>query len=179
MKNSNLNIEEVYLDNIGPVIELYNKNTLSNKIKYELAKKNVKFYIIDAYKIAKENNIPNKISMIMENAIVYITKVLPHAEFTNDQKESIKLHFSKKGDEIVNNNINAIKDIENKIVKVEVDELWKNLSYSEEKYTGIIDNIMHLKEDNIIAVKGIFTPNHEDNTGSITARKIMTFMRDN
>lgn len=45
------------------------KNTLSNKIKYELAKKNVKFYIIDAYKIAKENNIPNKISMIMENAI--------------------------------------------------------------------------------------------------------------
>ena len=36
------------------------------------------------------------------------------------------------------------------------------------------DNIMHLKEDNIIAVKGIFTPNHEDGTGSITARKIMT-----
>ncbi len=125
------------------------KNTLSNKIKYELAKKNVKFYIIDAYKIAKENNIPNKISMIMENAIVYITKVLPHAEFTNDQKESIKLHFAKKGDEIVNNNINAIKDIENKIVKVEVDELWKNLSYSEEKYTGIIDNIIHLKGNDL------------------------------
>lgn len=125
------------------------KNTLSNKIKYELAKKNVKFYIIDAYKIAKENNIPNKISMIMENAIVYITKVLPHAEFTNNQKESIKLHFSKKGDEIVNNNINAIKDIENKIVKVEVDELWKNLSYSEEKYTGIIDNIIHLKGNDL------------------------------
>ena len=36
------------------------------------------------------------------------------------------------------------------------------------------DNIMHLKEDNIIAVKGVFTPNHEDGTGSITARKIMT-----
>lgn len=32
----------------------------------------------------------------MENAIVYITKVLPHAEFTNDQKESIKLHFAKR-----------------------------------------------------------------------------------
>lgn len=36
------------------------------------------------------------------------------------------------------------------------------------------DNIMHLNEDNIIAVKGLFTPNNEDGTGSITARKIMT-----
>ena len=36
------------------------------------------------------------------------------------------------------------------------------------------ESIMHLKEDNIIAVRGVFTPNHEDGTGSITARKIMT-----
>ena len=36
------------------------------------------------------------------------------------------------------------------------------------------DNIMHLNEDNIIAVQGMFTPNNEDGTGSITARKIMT-----
>lgn len=36
------------------------------------------------------------------------------------------------------------------------------------------DNIMYLNEDNIIAVQGMFTPNNEDGTGSITARKIMT-----
>ena len=95
------------------IINKYNVKTIGEFIEK---------YFDEAERVAKENNIPNKISMIMENAIVYITKVLPHAEFTNDQKESIKLHFSKKGDEIVNNNINAIKDIENKIFKVEVDD---------------------------------------------------------
>ena len=73
--------------------------------------------------------------------------------------------------------LNAIlKDIENKIVKVEVDELWKNLSYSEEKYTGIIDNIIHLK-GNDLTVKDF--EKHESgvfpvNTSNLEKRNIAT-----
>ncbi len=38
-----------------------------------------------------------------------------------------------------------------------------------------MDSIMHLKEDNIIAIKGIFTPNADDEKGgSLQARKITT-----
>ncbi len=38
-----------------------------------------------------------------------------------------------------------------------------------------LDNMVHLVEDNIIAVKGIFTPNQDDERGgSLTARSIMT-----
>lgn len=122
---------------------------LTDKIKYELSKKNAKFYVIDAYNIAKKNNIPNKISMIMANAIVYITKVLPYSEFMIDQKESIKLHFSKKGEEIVNSNINAISNIENEIYLVDVSTNWKDLSYTEKKYTGIIDKISHFKGNDL------------------------------
>ena len=65
----------------------------------------------------------------------------------------------------------ALDKIASKIKQVR-DDNW--IASEEENGKTYADNIMHLKEDNIIAVKGIFTPNHEDNTGSLTTRKIMT-----
>ena len=69
---------------------------LPNKIKKELALNNIKTYIIDANKIADNNNIPNKISMIMETAIIYITKLLSYDEYNKRVETSIKNKFSKR-----------------------------------------------------------------------------------
>ena len=46
--------------------------SLPNKVKYLLAKKNINFYTIDAYKPVNELRLKNKISTCMEISIVDI-----------------------------------------------------------------------------------------------------------
>lgn len=142
---------------------------LPNKVKKVLAEKNIKFYIVDAYKLAEENNIPNKISTIMETTIVYITKVLPYAEYIAKVKETIKLHFSKKGEEVVNNNINALDNVLDNIIIVEVDRTWKDLSLENEKLNGTFEYINHLK-GNELTVKDF--ESHKDGTYECDTTKL-------
>ncbi|MBO6145215.1 MAG: pyruvate:ferredoxin (flavodoxin) oxidoreductase [Bacilli bacterium] len=122
---------------------------LPNNIKKQLAKKNIKFYIIDAYKIASKNNIPNKISTIMESAIINITKLLPYEEYLKGVKKSIKDKFTKKGKEIVENNINSIKEVEENIIKIKVKSEWKDLEEKETNLNGVFDYVSHLKGDEL------------------------------
>ena len=122
---------------------------LTNKIKKELATKNIKLYIIDAYKIATENNIPNKISAIMESAIINITKFINYEEYLKLVEISIKNKFSKKGIEIVNNNLNAIKQVEENIKEIEIDPTWKKIEIKETEEKGLYNLISHLKGDEL------------------------------
>ena len=136
-------------------------NEIPNFIKYHLAKNECKLYIIDANKIANENNIPNKISTIMEAAIINITKVLPYDLAILKMKESINNKFSKKGEDIVNNNINSILKVEDSIKEIEVDSSWSNLSISGKEYDGVLDYISHLKGDELKVSDFI---SHDDGT---------------
>ena len=83
---------------------------LPKEVLNKLIEKNIKFYIIDASKIARDNNIPNKISMIMENAIFELTTFIDKKISQKEIINMIKKNFSKKGEEIVVSNISAVKD---------------------------------------------------------------------
>lgn len=144
-------------------------NELDDKTKYYLAKNEVKTYFIDASKIAKENNIPNKISAIMEAAIIKITKVLPYDKAYNMMKESITKKFSSKSETIVNNNINAISEVESNIKEVEIDSNWVNIEIEEEKLNGVLDYISHLKGDEL-KVSDFIT--HDDGTFEVNTSKL-------
>ncbi|MBP3635485.1 MAG: pyruvate:ferredoxin (flavodoxin) oxidoreductase [Bacilli bacterium] len=143
-------------------------NFLPNKIKSILEKKNIKFYIVDAYKIANENNIPNKISTIMETAIVYITKVLPYTDYMEKVKDTIKLHFYKKGEEVVKSNISAIENVIDNICIVDIDKSWKNLKLENDNLDGTFDYINHLK-GNELTVKDFLS--HKDGTFEVDTTK--------
>lgn len=141
---------------------------LPDNVKYQIKSKELRFYIIDAHKIARDNNIPNKISTIMENAIFKITKILPYDLATEKMKESIDKKFSKKGEEIVNNNINAISNVEEAIKEIEVPESWSDIKYKEVKYNGVLDSISHLKGDSL-KVSDFIT--HDDGTFEVNTSK--------
>ena len=79
---------------------------LPNNIKEIINNKNITVYYIDASKIAIENNISGKINKIME---VIILKLLNINNSYEKISELIKKTFVTKGEEIVNNNLNAIK----------------------------------------------------------------------
>ena len=142
---------------------------LPDNIKYILSKKNINFFTVDAYSLSEKNNIPNKISMIMELAIIKITKVLPQALALTKMKESIKNHFTKKGEEIVNNNINAIENVDEYINKVEVKSEWSSIILKDKKYKGIIDNIEHFK-GNELSVKEFLS--HKDGSFPLDTSKL-------
>jgi pyruvate-ferredoxin/flavodoxin oxidoreductase len=79
-------------------------NLLSDEQKYLLNKRNIKFYIIDGYKLAEEVGIKNKVSTILETVIVYLTNIVDFELAKTKLKELAYSKFSKKGMEIVEAN---------------------------------------------------------------------------
>ena len=77
-------------------------------------------YVIDANKIAEECNIPNKISMILESVIFKVAGLVNYDLIIGKIKEQIKKKFAKKGEEIVNANLEAIKRSEDALEEVEI-----------------------------------------------------------
>ncbi len=104
-------------------------NTENNEIKLpsnyvEIIKnKNIKIYTVNASNIARKNGIPNKISMIMENVILYLTKLIDRDLSYDLIVKMIKKNFSRKGEEVVNSNINALKDSLNEIKQINIKDI--------------------------------------------------------
>ena len=141
---------------------------LPNEVKRELAIKNIKFFCIDASKIAYENDIPNKISTIMQCAILYITKLYPYNEYILNVKQNIKNRYSKKGESIVNNNINSIDSVCENIIQVKIKDEWKNLEIQEKKINGLLEYINAMR-GNELSVKNFI--NHDDGTYEVDTAK--------
>ena len=89
-----------------------------------IAQKKLKFYNIDAVKIAGEVGLGGRINMIMQTAFFKLANVIPVDDAIAYLKDQIKKMFGKKGDKIVNMNISAVdKTIEN-LQKVDYPESW-------------------------------------------------------
>ncbi len=73
-----------------------------------LIQKRLKFYVIDAYKVAGECKIGNRINTIMQVCFFAISGVLPKDKAIAAIKDSIKKTYGKKGDEVVQQNLCAV-----------------------------------------------------------------------
>ena len=104
-------------------------NTENNEIKLpsnyvEIIKnKNIKVYTVNASNIARKNEIPNKISMIMENVILCLTELIDRDLSYDLIVKMIKKNFSRKGEEVVKSNINALKDSLNEIKQININDI--------------------------------------------------------
>ena len=107
--------------------------------------KKLEFYNIDAVKIAEAVGLGNRINMIMQTCFFNLANVLPVDEAISLLKEDIKTKFGKKGDKVVNMNIEAVDKTLDNLVKVDVPESWKDAVRVEkdvEKATAFVDNVM-------------------------------------
>ncbi len=92
-------------------------NELPGSVKEELINKNINVFIVDADKIAIENNIKGKISKIMEHLIF---KLLDK-KYEEDLIKSLEKTFKTKGQDIIDNNVNSIKSSNDSLTKITVD----------------------------------------------------------
>ncbi|MCK4504834.1 MAG: pyruvate:ferredoxin (flavodoxin) oxidoreductase, partial [Candidatus Aegiribacteria sp.] len=88
------------------VDEVWNK--LPRSVQEAMIAKKLKFFVIDAYKVAKETGMGVRINTIMQTCFFAISGVLPKDEAIQKIKDAIKKTYGRKGDEVVQQNYNAV-----------------------------------------------------------------------
>jgi pyruvate-ferredoxin/flavodoxin oxidoreductase len=83
-------------------------DSLPEKVQEDLINKKMKFFIIDAYKVAHETGMGARINTIMQTCFFAISKIFPKDEAIQMIKDSIKKTYGAKGDKIVEMNFNAV-----------------------------------------------------------------------
>ncbi len=126
-------------------------NSLPNKIKYLLAKKNVNFYTIDAYSLVNKLGLKNKISTCMEVCIFDIIKIMDTNEVIEIMKKTNEKRFAHKGDSVINVNNRIVSESTGYVHKVTVNREWINLNYKERDNLSFEETIGLLK-GNILPV---------------------------
>ena len=101
-----------------PKEEVWDK--LPRKIQEEIINKKIKFYAIDAYKVAKDTGMGARINTIMQTCFFAISGVLPKDEAIAKIKDAIKKTYGKKGDQIVQMNFNAVDQTLAHLYEVEI-----------------------------------------------------------
>ncbi len=89
-----------------PTEETWDK--MPRKVQQQIIDKKIQFYVVDAYKVAKDTGMGQRINTIMQTCFFAISGVLPRDEAIASIKDAIKKTYGAKGDEIVKMNFNAV-----------------------------------------------------------------------
>lgn len=93
---------------------------LPEKVQQQIIDKNLDFYSIDAYKVARENGMGTRINTVMQTCFFAISNILPREEATLLIKEGIKKAYGSKGEKVLQSNYAAVDDSIENLHKIEV-----------------------------------------------------------
>ncbi len=93
-------------------------------MKRTIASKKVKFYNIDAVKIAGEVGLGGRINAVMQAAFFKIANVIPVENAFEYIKSAIKKTYGKKGDKVVNMNIAAVDQAVQALEEIQYPASW-------------------------------------------------------
>ncbi len=99
---------------------------LPAKMKQLLAKKNAKFYIINAVKLAAQVGMGGRINTIMQAAFFKLADIIPYDDADKYMKAYAKKTYGKKGDAVVQKNWDAIDIAISGLKEVKVPAEWAN-----------------------------------------------------
>ncbi|HAI52955.1 MAG TPA: pyruvate:ferredoxin (flavodoxin) oxidoreductase, partial [Firmicutes bacterium] len=100
--------------------------------KRTLARKKVRFYTIDAIKIAGELGLGNRINMVMQAVFFKLAQVIPVEEALSYLKSSVETLYGRKGKEIVEMNVAAIDRGAAELKEIKVPPEWAELPEEDE-----------------------------------------------
>ncbi len=93
---------------------------LPRPVQQAIIAKKIKLYSINAYQVAKENQLGNRTNTIMQTCFFAISGVLPRAEAITKIKESIRKTYGKRGEPVVRQNFAAVDSALEHLHKIEV-----------------------------------------------------------
>ena len=118
---------------------------LPASMKKYIAEHNIKFYTVDATRMAVEIGLGGRINMIMQSAFFKLSNVIPFDEAIDHLKKSIVTDYGNKGEEIVRMNYEAVDKGIDSLVQIDVPESWKNgeeVSEKEKDLPEFVENVL-------------------------------------
>ncbi len=116
---------------------------LPKKYVQTLKEKNAKLFVINGHKIAKECGLGEKINIVMQTALFKTSDILSTDKFVSEMKKSITKIFARKGESVINKNLNAMELSLNSAEEVNVPSLvGKDYPAPREKDDEFYNNIM-------------------------------------
>ena len=121
---------------------------LSNKVKRQIAEKGLRFYTIDATKIAEEIGLgSNRTNTVLQASFFKLTEILPIEDAVRYMKEAIAKTYLAKGEAVISMNQAAVDRGITGLVAVDVPESWKDLPADPPKSeSGLPDFITKIVE---------------------------------
>jgi pyruvate-ferredoxin/flavodoxin oxidoreductase len=95
-------------------------NHLPREVQTQLIAKKAKLYTIDAYKVAQDAGMGSRTNTIMQVCFFAISKVLPRDEAIEAIRESIRHTYGRKGEEVVQKNMEAVDTTLAHLFEVEI-----------------------------------------------------------
>ncbi|MDD4307260.1 MAG: pyruvate:ferredoxin (flavodoxin) oxidoreductase [Thermoplasmata archaeon] len=99
---------------------------IPGSMKRVIAQKKLKFYTIDAVKIASEVGLGGRINMVMQTAFFKLADVLPVEEAVGLLKKAIAKTYGKKGEKVVKMNQDAVDIAINNLIEIKYPASWAN-----------------------------------------------------
>jgi pyruvate-ferredoxin/flavodoxin oxidoreductase len=119
---------------------------LPNSMKKYMAGNDIKFYAINATKIAGEIGLGGRTNTIMQSAFFKISEVIPYKQAVEEMRKFIVKSYGRKGEDIVNMNFAAV-DRGGEVHEIKVDKAWAKLPDDEKKepegMTDFVKNVAH------------------------------------
>ncbi len=105
------------------------ESKLPNRMLKGLADKHAKFYLIDATKLARECHMGTHTNTILQSAFFALNpQIMPYEKALTLMKESAKTTYARKGEAVVNSNLQAIDAGKAGLVEVTVKPEWSKLT---------------------------------------------------
>ena len=103
------------------------EQNLPNHLKRALAQKKAEFYNIDATGVAQSVGLKQRINMIMQSVFFNLCPILPEGQAPKLLEKDIAVRFGSKGKQVVEMNLNAVKQSLSNLHKIEVPASWASL----------------------------------------------------
>jgi pyruvate-ferredoxin/flavodoxin oxidoreductase len=81
---------------------------LPKKIQEEIIHKKLKFYVVNASRVARDTAMGSRINSILQTCFFAISNVMPKDEAVRYIKDAIKKTYGRKGEEVVQKNFKAV-----------------------------------------------------------------------
>lgn len=101
---------------------------LPGQVKRYMAEHNINFYTIDGFKLGKEIGLGGRINTILQSAFFSISGIIPEEDAIKYMKDAATASYSKKGDDIVKMNHDAIEAGAKNYQKIEIPASWKDVA---------------------------------------------------
>ena len=101
---------------------------LPDRLKYQLATKHARFYIIDATDICAQIGMGRRTNTVLQSAFFALNEqIMPYDQALDLMKKAAKKSYASKGDDVVEMNYKAIDAGKAGLVEIPVDPKWAQL----------------------------------------------------